>query len=214
MKKFEQPVVALNEMMMSESIASICCYSKTTVGNVWGTSSTVINALNGGSISSGVGKSTHYMVRTEILQKLGGIIPAPQVHYYIYTALRLGLPNQNFGPDGATIGGVNVNSQRFTAITFTYDNYNTYFDGKTYDLLGDYVALDKDNKIVYGYGATNAYAIPINNQICDHSTSSCPWVKKDESGGTAAGTHTGSQTAHSMGGQKWWEDHIAQQYAS
>lgn len=56
MKNFEMPVVAVNEMLMSESIASMCCFAESST-KIGGSIITTKTVLNGGSIESVVTKT-------------------------------------------------------------------------------------------------------------------------------------------------------------
>jgi hypothetical protein len=211
-KKFEKPVVALNEMMMSESIASICCYAKTTTGSEWGVQNTIVTVLNGGTIGSTGG--SHYSIATGVLRALGGVLPAPQVHYSYFQYVEPGedvTGNSNVGGTEASYGAA---PKFYTEIKGVV----TYSRAWEKAAPGDGIAVSavsywKDGEVKPATVGDWDYVHPTSGaQICTHTTSDCPWAEK--MGETSSGMHIGATTAHATGGQKWWEPHKAQQYAS
>ncbi|HML47687.1 MAG TPA: hypothetical protein PKE04_13160, partial [Clostridia bacterium] len=74
MKKFEMPVVVLNEMTMNESIASDCCFKLTTEGYV-----TTKAVLNGGKIDSLV----TYPLKAVVQDYYGSRSALPSYHYKV-----------------------------------------------------------------------------------------------------------------------------------
>ncbi|MDR1598776.1 MAG: hypothetical protein LBS11_02710 [Oscillospiraceae bacterium] len=215
MKKFEQPVVALNEMTMSESIASICCYAKSEIGDAWGTLQTNVTVLNGGSISAKSDGTKRYFVHENVLAALGGIVPAPSVHYTLRTGVTVSYVNQDAINSGATIGDAKISYTDYPLVRFTYGLTDFTFGDVKVKRLDSAYYWDADKKTVTEWKVfDNSYAFPTNNQICSHTTSSCPWITSETVGSSDGGMHTGSTVAHSLGGQKWWLDHVPQQYAS
>jgi hypothetical protein len=180
----------------------------TTVGEKWGTSQTVRTVLNGGYI----GKSTigdKYMLRTNVLRELGGVLPLPQTHYKYYEyAFAYSNSDSNVGGNEVSFGkpGELLFKKPLDVVSFQRNttggnslSYVSYIkDGTVHQVTSPYV-LD--------------YVDPANNgQICSHTTDSCPWVEKVS--GSTDELHYNSTTAHAMGGQKWWDPHKPQQYAS
>ncbi|MDR2658251.1 MAG: hypothetical protein LBB86_10545 [Oscillospiraceae bacterium] len=214
MKKFEKPVVALNEMMMSESIASICCYAVTTTGDAWGVSTTIKTVLNGGYIGSTGG--SHYSLTDKVVNFLGGVIPAPQVHYSYFQYTE---PDEDHyassdsGPTGASYGkaagfytehkGVLRYSRNGSELT-----YVAWYDKSKGDVI-NVAGVDGIPDINTNYDYVNPTS---GAQICAHDNKDCPWVKEYNT--TSGDMHIGATQPHATGGVKWWEPHKAQQYAS
>ena len=201
MKKFEMPVVVLNEMTMNESIASDCCYKLVTEGLV-----TTKTILNGGTS----GTSTTYPLKASVVAAFGSRTNMPNYHYKVF------IPNVNFVSPTVNpiasfpgIGETGVISGGGTAGK-TYDvlSFTTYPGGGTIS----YVAyLDGDNAIEIAdpsllYGAV----LTQNGGACDHFGSSCPFVTKTE----LKNAHIGATMKHLFGGTNWDQPHTAQQYNS
>ncbi|GHU72193.1 hypothetical protein AGMMS49992_07630 [Clostridia bacterium] len=211
MKKFEQPVVALNEMMMSESIASICCYSQSTVGDFWGTQTVTKTVLNGGSLGTSGSSDSRYRLNANIINHFGGITPLPSYHY-VYRQL-LGLTGGvDIYPDGFPVGGryadgVDLVDFHTNAATSpnnqgTIINFLTVKNAKAN--LGWSLPTHRYDYIEEKSGSW---------QLCNHLEKGCPWVDEIKQT-TTANQHSGSTTAHALGGPTWWNSHPAQQYSS
>jgi hypothetical protein len=220
MKKFEMPVVVLSEMMMNESIAATCCYSKTTTGLV-----TTLKVLNGGTI----GDSTTYKLKDAVVKALGGLATAPCNHYEFYEYDHTATP-----PSSAI-------TYDWTATKGPGSNY-AYLSGKdviafTQDPLGSLGSVtlfaSASNTTVYvpstavfSFGTNYAnstppefsplayVAISSSGINCDHISEgkrgSCPFVSVN----TDSSQHNGSTVPHTFGGVNWGGAHTAYEFNS
>ena len=192
MKKFEMPVVVLNEMTMNESIASDCCFKQVTEGYV-----TTKTVLNGGTIGSYV----TYPLKASVVDFYGSRSALPTYHYKVY------VPINNFtsAPTPTPVVG-SINQAGWTS------DANAV---KSYDVLtfSTDASGNLDQVITVGDGAvanlTGVY-IKQNGGACDHFNSDCPFVTKT----TMSDAHIGSTMKHLFGGTDWQNPHKAQQYNS
>ena len=209
MKKFEMPVVVLNEMTMNESIASDCCYKQVTEGYV-----TTKTVLNGGSISDYV----TYPLKTIVANRYGNRAALPSYHYNLYTVLAGNTVIPDTTVSGVTWPVEGTVSGGITAANFKNLGSVLYFQAGTYEIgeseihgltqvgLVDgsvYSGLTGDNNL------TGAYLLR-KGGTCDHMNSDCPFVTKS----TLSNAHIGSTMKHLFGGSDWSTPHTAQQYNS
>lgn len=184
MKKFEMPVVVLNEMTMNESIASDCCYRVKVDGYV-----TEKIVLNGGSIANYTTYHLKPVVEAHYLTRAN----MPAYHYQLWVPKAgTGL---NIGPDvGGTTAANSIGD-------IEYDKYNVL------DLSTDPITLL--NPPEAGIGDTTNARLVQNGGACDHF-GDCAFTTKVE----IKNAHIGATMKHLFGGAEWGSPHVAQQYNS
>ena len=191
MKKFEMPVVVLNEMTMNESIAADCCYSVKVDGYV-----TTKTVLSGGEI----GTYTTYPLLTDVINHFGTRANLPNYHYKLLTyADSLGdqtaiLAGGQIDVDGGVLSSSAWPSSSVNILAWTKDGAKV--DGY-FDMTGAWAALGSNQRIIESGGR------------CDH-WGECAFTKKTEMGNA----HIGSQVRHLFGGIDWASPHVAAQYNS
>ena len=194
MKKFEMPVVVLNEMTMNESIASDCCYRVKVDGYV-----TEKIVLNGGSIAN----HTTYQLKPAVESHFGTRANMPAYHY------KLLVPKAGTAGSGLVIGP-DVNGGKTSSNVLgdiEYSEYNVLdFTGSAGGAVSNILLLDGPSGGITDWA--NARLVQ-NGGACDHF-GDCAFTSKYE----IKNAHIGATMKHLFGGANWGSPHVAQQYNS
>ena len=201
MKKFEKPVVVLNEMLMNESIATDCCYDMVQDGLV-----TTLKAFNGGTI----GSSKTYSLYSDVIKLLGGYATTPSNHYKLYIPKVKSNPGYSYSvgavPD-LTGGGFDEKwIIRFDQFNTPGDVANVWYlqDGKGVQATGNNISTDLADWNASAY-------VQLRKSGCTHTPGSgCPWLKET----TLDNAHIGAQFPHALGMPDWAAPHVAGRYNS
>lgn len=196
MKKFEMPVVVLNEMTMNESIASDCCFKLVTEGYV-----TTKTVLNGGSIGSYV----TYPLKASVSSFYGSRTALPSYHYKVYVPINTSLTTAAPTPTPAPPYTGTINEAGLTSNSNAVKSYDVLSFSTSGGVLTQVITVS-NGEIA---DLTGVY-ISQNGGACDHYNSDCPFVTKT----TMSNAHIGATMKHLFGGTAWDAPHTAQQYNS